>query len=274
MRIIIIGSLFHFGEPKSIMALPVYELVELSGVALGAGFMSAMTGGSGMVVLPALLMAGVPPHHALGTNKLYTTGSLLTAAMAYIRRGLFNPILWGMIILATLLGALVGAVMVQLINKEILTKVLPLFIMAVSLYFFFNKSMIERNKQTHPSSPPKKKRDFAYGSLLGLYSGFFGAGTGSFTTAIGISVFKMSLLEASAMSRFLCFVANLVGLMTFMALRRVDYGLGIDLLIFGSIGAYFGAKLTTKMSCPLLRIIIIASSGIMGLILFYKAWFA
>ena len=39
-------------------------------VAFIAGFIDAIAGGGGLLTIPALLTAGLPPHLALGTNKL------------------------------------------------------------------------------------------------------------------------------------------------------------------------------------------------------------
>jgi hypothetical protein len=45
-------------------------LVALLAVAFVAGFIDAIAGGGGLLTLPALLTAGLPPHLVLGTNKL------------------------------------------------------------------------------------------------------------------------------------------------------------------------------------------------------------
>ena len=45
-------------------------LLILGAVALAAGFIDAVAGGGGILTVPALLSLGLPPHIALGTNKL------------------------------------------------------------------------------------------------------------------------------------------------------------------------------------------------------------
>ncbi|MEL7286736.1 MAG: TSUP family transporter, partial [Pseudomonadota bacterium] len=45
-------------------------LLVLALVAFVAGFIDAVAGGGGMLTVPALLSLGLPPHIALGTNKL------------------------------------------------------------------------------------------------------------------------------------------------------------------------------------------------------------
>lgn len=51
------------------MPLEPAALALLVGAAGLAGFIDAIAGGGGLVTLPALLYAGLPPHLALGTNK-------------------------------------------------------------------------------------------------------------------------------------------------------------------------------------------------------------
>ena len=50
-----------------------------------AGFVDSIAGGGGLISLPAYIIAGVPAHFAIGTNKLSSTlflfFSSLTAAM-------------------------------------------------------------------------------------------------------------------------------------------------------------------------------------------------
>ena len=60
-------------------------------VALLAGFIDAVAGGGGMLTVPALLSIGLPPHIALGTNKLAATFASSTAAWTYYKKQLFSP---------------------------------------------------------------------------------------------------------------------------------------------------------------------------------------
>lgn len=76
------------------------ELVEpttlfiLAIVAFVAGFIDAVAGGGGMLTVPTLLSLGLPPHIALGTNKLAATFASSTAAVTYYRKQLFTPSFW------------------------------------------------------------------------------------------------------------------------------------------------------------------------------------
>ena len=89
-------------------------------VALLGGFIDAIAGGGGMLVMPALLSIGMPPHLVVGTNKLVGTFGTLSASVTFIRKGLFQPALWWAMSFGTLVGALLGAVLIYLMYKLLL----------------------------------------------------------------------------------------------------------------------------------------------------------
>ena len=68
-------------DHTAILSLGTLALLWLA--ALGAGFVDAIAGGGGLITLPALLAAGLPPHLALGTNKLQSSFGSLSAALHY-----------------------------------------------------------------------------------------------------------------------------------------------------------------------------------------------
>ena len=54
-------------------------------VAVVAGFVDTLAGGGGLVTIPVLLLGGLPPLLALGTNKLQGTVGLLTSSFSLLR---------------------------------------------------------------------------------------------------------------------------------------------------------------------------------------------
>ena len=53
-----------------------------------ASFMDAIGGGGGLISLPAYLLAGVPIHQTIATNKLSSTCGTALATARFIREGL------------------------------------------------------------------------------------------------------------------------------------------------------------------------------------------
>ena len=110
------------------LALDPSVLIILCAVAFSAGFIDAIAGGGGLLTVPALLTAGLPPHMVLGTNKLAATFGSFTASLTYYRKQLFNPRFWRYSLIFTAIGAVLGTVVVDMISKDTLEKVLPLLI--------------------------------------------------------------------------------------------------------------------------------------------------
>src|SRR6201986_131767 len=81
------------------------------GVSAVAGFLGALTGlGGGVVVTPVLtVLLGVDLHYAIGASLVSVIATSSGAAAAYVREG-FSNIRAGMFLeIATTLGAILGA---------------------------------------------------------------------------------------------------------------------------------------------------------------------
>lgn len=236
-----------------------YEL--LGAVSLVAGFLSAVAGSSGLIILPVLLIVGVPPQIALGTNKFYTSASLFTSAYCFIRNGLFTPRFWLAAIFATIVGAIIGVGLTQIFSNQTLKMLLPILIAAMAVYLLIPKKPLAL---LDPPIKPFSRKSLTMSSFLGIYSGFLGAGTGSLWTMVATSMFGMEIMEASALSRFMCFISNFVALIMFVILCQVDYSLAIVLSLSGALGAYFGSRLAIRWGAKFMRTILVSSTLVMA----------
>lgn len=132
-------------------------VVILALVAFSAGFIDAVAGGGGMLTVPALLSLGLPPHIALGTNKLSATFASSTAAFTYYRKKLFSPRFWSNAFWATLFGAILGTLMVDFISTELLEKALPLVVLATAAYTIWHPQP-KGDSHELPKDDPKIKQ--------------------------------------------------------------------------------------------------------------------
>ncbi len=225
----------------------------LCGVALLAGFIDAIAGGGGMLTVPALLTSGVPPHLALGTNKLAASFGSLTASITYYRRQLFKPRFWLISSLTTALGAMLGTFAADHMSVELLHKVIPIIVIIVAVYSLFVK-----NDQYTDHKLPSKTRTLKYkqgiqGSLLGFFDGIAGPGTGTFWTASNGVLYKMNLLLNCGLARSMNFISNVVSLATFVFLGHVNFLLGVTMGAFLMIGAWIGAHSAIKFGSKLIK---------------------
>ncbi|MBN8211237.1 TSUP family transporter, partial [Bacillus sp. NTK071] len=85
------------------------------------GFIDAMAGGGGLLTLPALLAAGIPPTQALATNKLQSSFGSFSASWYFVRNGIVSLKQMRLAIACTFVGSAVGAEAVQYIDASVLT---------------------------------------------------------------------------------------------------------------------------------------------------------
>src|SRR5690349_8920648 len=111
-----------------------WQLPLLFTTGLTAGFVDSIAGGGGLITLPVLLSLGLGPREALGTNKLQGTFGSASATVHYAiaRTVLLRDCVGGFFF--TLIGAAVGAIVVQQIDPSFLRKIIPVLLMTVAVY--------------------------------------------------------------------------------------------------------------------------------------------
>ena len=221
-------------------------------VAIIAGFIDTLAGG-GLITMPALILSGIPPLAALGTNKLQ--GSFGTATSTYMmlkhKRIHWHDVKW--LVLFAFIGSVLGSVVVQFINVAVLSFIIPVVLLLISIYFAF--SPMPNNN----SKPRVSIHKYQYGvvPLIGWYDGMFGPGTGSFFSLAGVSLRGHGLLKATAIAKPLNFATNIASLFVFIVAGQVVWALGIVMLFGQMIGAWLGSHCLFKINPIYLRIIVV-----------------
>jgi len=158
------------------MDLSVFTQASLIGVAFFAGLISSIAGSGGILTLPALLWAGLPPLNALATNKVQSSIGTLSSAWNFFRHGHINikPLL--PVLLMGFVGSVIGTFVVQQLDSEILLKLIPFLLIAIAVYFLLMPKVSVANPQ-----PKISQAWFACtaGLGMGFYGGFFGPAMGS-----------------------------------------------------------------------------------------------
>lgn len=218
--------------------------------AMVAGWIDSIAGGGGLITLPALLAVGLPPHLALGTNKFQSSFGSFTATSNHYRRGIIDvrSAVWG--IVCTIIGAASGAYVVQILNSELLEKIIPFLLLAILIYFVFSPRLGDRDQV------PKLGQRFFYlvfGLSIGFYDGFFGPGTGSFWTFLFVSLLGFNLLRATGYTKLMNFTSNIVSLVAFAIGGNIAFGVGAVMAVGQVIGAYFGSHMAIKKGAGFIR---------------------
>lgn len=237
------------------MIEPDLILVALLGVAFAAGLVDAIAGGGGLLTIPALLLAGMPPLTALGTNKLQALFGSGSACLHYARAGQLDWRLWWPYAIVSGFAATVGAGLAGLMSPVVLATLLPFLLVAVALWFAFWKAP----PTVDIESPRIGRRAFGASAVpaIGFYDGLFGPGTGSFFVLAFTTLRGQNLLRATAHTKLMNFASNIGGFVGFLALGAIDWRVGIAMGVAQFLGARLGAALAIRNGAWLIRPLLI-----------------
>lgn len=252
------------------LAVDPATLLVLAGVAFLAGFIDAIAGGGGLLTIPALLTAGLPPHLVLGTNKLCATFGSATASYTFYRRKLFEPSRWKNALLATAAGAALGAIIAHWLPAHWLNQMLPAVVFGCGLYLLFGRTP-DVQHATDAAIP--RGRQWPQGLGLGFYDGVAGPGTGAFWTVSSLLLYPLDLVRASGVARTMNFVSNGVALAVFIIGGQVAWVLGICMGLALMAGAFFGARTAISGGAKLIRPVFICVVLALTARLAWQHWF-
>lgn len=226
--------------------------------ATTAGFIDAMAGGGGLITLPALLIAGVPPTEAIATNKLQGTFGVATASVSYWRAGALTlrPLMTA--IAATGAGAALGSLVVAYIDATYLSKSMPFALIAAAIYFAATPYLREHAPHARLSVPA-----FALGlaAPIGFYDGVFGPGAGSLYTLAFLALAGCNLITATANAKVLNLTSNVASLCVFLAGGHVNFALGLPMALGQSLGAWAGSHTALKHGAWIIRPLLVATTS-------------
>jgi len=211
-----------------------------------AGLVDAIGGGGGLISLPAYLIAGLPPHTAVATNKLSSTCGTTLATLRFIKNKLVNFKLAVPAVIAAIIGSSVGANLSLLLDDKIMlyimVAILPLCAFLVLNKKLFNDNgtdVIVLNKKTYLTAT-------IAALVIGLYDGFYGPGTGTFLI-IAFTIFtKLGIKTANAQAKVINLTSNITSLVVFILNGEVLFPLGLAAAAFNMLGGYIGAGLVMK----------------------------
>ena len=231
----------------------------LFAAALLAGFIDAIAGGGGMVTIPAMLLAGIPPLQVLGTNKLQSLFGSGSASLAYARHGHVDlRTQWPMALTAAL-GAVLGALLATVVPAAVLKTILPFLLIGIAVYFGFKPEVGEMDRHRRLGTTAFA---LAFVPAVGFYDGVFGPGAGSFLMLGFIALAGYGVLKATAHTKFLNFGSNLGAFTVFLAhgaiLWKVGLVMGAGQFLGAQLGSRYAMKKGARIIKPLLVIVSLA----------------
>ena len=267
------GRFFHFSEAFTHTTDPYVGLL-ITGilifVAFFAGLIDSVAGGGGLLTIPALVIAGLPPQTALGTNKMLSSMGTTVALLNFWRNGL---VLWRVVftgIAFTFLGSSLGAKLVLILPPETMGRLLVFLLpLGMAVTFMPKKQCVT----------PQVFNPFGLWVLVplvslvvGAYDGFFGPGTGSFFILAFYLILRMNLTQASATTKAFNLASNISALTVFIMNGKTLVSLGVLLGAANIGGNLLGSLLAVSKGSVVVRRFLLLSLTILFAFLIWKYW--
>lgn len=241
----------------------------LTAVAVLTGFVDAIAGGGGLIMMPALIYTGLPPHVVLGTNKVQSACGTAMATLRYHRAGLFaiRPNL--PTVAAIFAGALAGALVIQRFDADVLRLVVPLLLMGIALYTVFSPRMDDHDRKARLS----ERSYLPAAGAVGFYDGFFGPGAGQFYTTTLVGLRGLGLTRATGLTKLFNLTSNVASIVVFASGGQVLWLLGLCMSAGAMTGAWLGSHWATRLGARLIRPLLVTVSLALTARLVWS-WFA
>jgi uncharacterized membrane protein YfcA len=225
-------------------------LIVAVGVFL-ASFMDAIAGGGGIISVPTYLLAGVPMHMALGTNKVSSGIGTAVSTARFIKNGYIDWKLGIPSVALALVGSFVGT-SIQLMIDEVYLQYLLLIVLPVVAFvvlrqrqFPEERGEIDRRKQCTIV--------WLASFVVGAYDGFYGPGTGTFLLLIYCNLAKMDVRTAGGNVKLVNLSSNIGAFVTSLRSGQVFLVLGLIGAVTSIAGHYVGSGLAIKNGSKIVR---------------------
>jgi uncharacterized membrane protein YfcA len=259
--------------------------------ALVAGFLGALTGlGGGVVIVPLLALGfGVDIRYAIGASLVSVIATSSGAAAAYVKEGFTNIRIGMFLEIATTVGALVGA---------FLATRLPVAVIAIifGLVLLYSAVLSGRPQHEHANTGPadawatRLKLHGAYPTAYGPqpyqvhavplgFSLMFGAGVLSGLLGIGSGAAKVLAMDqamripfkvSTTTSNFMIGVTAAASAGVYLNRGYIDPGLAMPVMLGVLMGSMLGARVLVGAQTRVLRLVFSSIIVIIGFEMIYK----
>lgn len=209
-----------------------------------SGFVDAVAGGGGLISVPAYMIAGLPAHTSIATNKLSAS---MGTTLATFKLGRAGNIPWKkaiICIVAAIFGGSLGAKLALMVSADLFMKLMLVIIPVTAVYIMRTKSMDRPASEEVEDADSIKYVILAavIAFVIGVYDGFYGPGTGTFLILLLTSFARFSLGNANGTAKAINLTTNLTSLAVYLLNGKVVIALGLVAGLFGIAGNYIGVS--------------------------------
>jgi uncharacterized membrane protein YfcA len=246
------------------------DLIIVAAASGLAGFVDAVVGGGGLILIPALFATypSAAPATLFGTNKGGAIWGTAWAAVQFARRVTLARVTmaWGMA--GALAGSFFGAWVVTLVSAKPLKQALPFVLLAILIYTVAKKHL-GREHAPRMTGRAEAAAAGAIGLAIGFYDGFFGPGTGSFFVFLFVRVLGYDFLHASAAAKRLNTATNFAALVLFAWTGHIWWHIAAVLAVANVAGSLLGTRLALARGAGFVRVVFIV---VVSALILKTAW--
>lgn len=219
---------------------------------LATSVVGVVTGSNSLVTVPAMFQLGIDEKMAIGTNMFGLTFMAVGGTIPFIRQGRIEPGRLSPLIIVTLAGSALGALMVGYIANDSIK-----LIVSIGMFVVVGFTLLRPGPRPSESSDEWKGWSGSYWTrplgliitfLLAIYGGLYSGGYVTILTAAFVAFLGMSYTESVGSTKLINVFSSAIATLVFMWQGFVDYSLGAVLAVTMFIGAYIGAHYATKMN--------------------------
>ena len=222
-----------------------------------AGLVDSIGGGGGLISLPAYLLAGLPVHMAIATNKLSSACGTSLATVRFVRKGLVNLRLAVPSVIVAALGSSLGAELSLRISENVMKYIL-LAVLPIAAFCVLNRQLFQDNGRSDAAADRRTLIVcIASAFVIGMYDGFYGPGTGTFLI-IAFTVFaRMTVGSANAQAKVINLTSNITSLAVFLINGQALITLGLAGAVCNMAGNWVGSGLAISKGTRIVRPVIL-----------------
>jgi uncharacterized membrane protein YfcA len=251
------------------MDLSVAVMILCAG--LFSGFVDAIAGGGGLIMIPALMLGGLPVHAAVATNKLCGTTGCFTSSLKFACARLVDWRACAAMGVPAVVGAVMGSSLISMLSHDWAEPIILALLIAVTLWVLVKPKLGGDRGDAATAdgaSVARMVQSGVLGALFGFHDGFFGPGTGTFVMFALLGLWSMNFVRGTGSAKVINLMTNVAAVASFLWVGAVDLPKGIIASTGVVVGAYAGASLAATRNARLIKpLFVIVTTIIVGKLL-------
>lgn len=242
----------------------VFDYLLLVTAAFFAGMLNTVAGGGTFLTFPALVYVGIPVVAANATSAVAVFPGYLGGAAGFRKEiGAFDKRMLLKIAAATLVGGILGSVLLLVSSNEAFSIIVPFLLAIATLVFAFAERIQKWASEGAYGIEPGGKLATA---LVSIYGGYFNGGLGIVLLAL-FSLWGMSdINKMNGLKNGMSFILSAISVTTFAAAGLVAWPQAMAMMIAATLGGYLGAPLARALPRSAVRAMVVLIGAVMSIV--------